>query len=245
MLNITKKEIEKNHNSSTLLDKVGYRLLQVILNYTTDYSSSLIMMKKNLFYTRLMRHPSASGNILFLGEGHGSSSSTPTPPTPTSTTPLAPELRFLGYNIYQTDVFFDEEPVVNGNLIKMKLDHTKAFPFKDIKFDAIIMKRGLCFCNDITQTTSCGGIHRNKESAKSFLIRVIGILNTKNPKSMAVLEGYNNNMGEKNLEFWKDVAKETMDEISNVEVQIILDRTGWDFFALKIVPKKDRGEQSQ
>jgi len=97
------------------------------------------------------------------------------------------------------------------------------------------MRRGLCSCNDLLDVT-CGGIPKNIPCAKKFLQNICKILNIQNPRSIALLEGHNNNWGEYTLNFWKAVSFQVLLENDDIEIYIILDDTGQQFFGLKIVP---------
>lgn len=84
-----------------------------------------------------MNNRFAQGNILFLadkGDDH-----------PEKTHALAPEIRLLGYNIYQTDNSFSQIQVTDENLTRIKVDHAQPFPFQEKKFDVIVMRRGKSF----------------------------------------------------------------------------------------------------
>jgi len=213
---------EEKPRQEIQIDRQGFQLVRALLNYNKDASD-----KKFMFYARLMRDPNAVGNVLFLCDGNSS-----------VLPPLAPELKSFGCHIFQTDIHFGEVPVVEGNIVKMKVDLSLPFPFKEgVKFDAILMRQGLCFCDDIMPHVSCGGIQKNRESAKRFVLRVADLLNVRNGKALALLEGIDNNRGDRNLEFWKKVARNVMRECQMVDVQIIVDSSGRNFYALKICTK--------
>jgi len=98
------------------------------------------------------------------------------------------------------------------------------------------MRRGLCSCNQLTDKT-CGGIPKDIKSAETFIHRISKILNLKNPRSVALLEGHNNNWGEETLNFWIEVSKRVLLENEKIEIHVILDETGQHFFGLKIIPR--------
>jgi hypothetical protein len=95
------------------------------------------------------------------------------------------------------------------------LDNCNSFIDQGIKtkFDLIVMSKGLCFC-DITATKqiTCGGIILRKHGhLKKLLFNIASIIDSDNPKSIAILTGENTFQ----MCFWKDEIQEFNIENNN------------------------------
>lgn len=103
---------------------------------------------------------------------------------------LALAKHYPNQNILSADYRFSgmEVDPTYPNLLKLNVDHTKAFPIPDKSQDLIVMKRGLCACHDVCET--CGGLNLgNRSELIGFFMEVIRVLRTSNPDAKAVLQG--------------------------------------------------------
>lgn len=89
----------------------------------------------------------------------------------------------------QSRVFVGSDLSPKAN-VQVRLNNTQ-LPFSPASFDLIVMNRGLCLCHSIKKT--CGGVNLNKSSVRDFLESVAGLLDPRNPTSMALLTGYYGN----------------------------------------------------
>jgi len=210
--------------NTVTLDFRSHEFVKTLLEYNDNRESSL---KRTIFFTRLMNHPTACANILLLGDQESPHKHA-----------LAPHIRKLGYSVVQTDFNFSRTQV-DGELTQMKLDHNKPFPFHQ-KFDAILMRRGLCFCDDSNPNVTCGGLHKDLDSCLNFLLRVIEVFNLQNPRAIALLEGCSNLATDQSaiIEFWVSVAKAAIKAKPEVDTRVVLDHTGQKFLSLHLLPKR-------
>ncbi len=105
------------------------------------------------------------------------------------------------------------------------MDHTKVFPFPDNHFGAIIMDRGLCFCNfDGEQPApqhspiSCGGIPPSGPAVEIFFSEVVRVMaKGKRSRSFALLSGSAWESTLQYVKFWPQILK-TLEDSQGVRV---------------------------
>jgi len=218
-----------SQNSTVVLDDVRTELVDVIMKFRIDNES------QSIFYTKVMNNRQAKGNILFLADQ-------PIPRHGSQSLALAPEIMYLGYSVFQTDISLSYSR--KGHLTTIQIDHMKPFPFERGFFDIILMRRGLCCCDDLDPTTTCGGIPKTPTQIAGFLLRVITVLNTSNPRACAYLEGYNDlrfndskHSTTECLNFWVEAASLVNQQCDDAIVRIILDKSKTRFYSYHILPK--------
>jgi hypothetical protein len=132
-------------------------------------------------------------------------------------------------NITATDISNCSKPrtiKVESSNIKakvIKLDNSTSFLEQNIteKFDLILMKRGLCYCDNekIENNHSCGGIKMfNHQELKKFLFNVSSIMDVNNPLSKALLMGSNY----MEPDFWENEIQEFNNEKNNMFIASII-----------------------
>jgi hypothetical protein len=103
---------------------------------------------------------------------------------------LAKKIRLIAKpsaQVVATEIYYSEDLKTEGNIVYQKADNTKSLPFEDNKFDTIVGRRLLCYCDDKTKT--CGGIDLVSEEGGRFLYEVARVLNKKNPHASVSISG--------------------------------------------------------
>ncbi|MBF0300689.1 MAG: hypothetical protein HQK51_18390 [Oligoflexia bacterium] len=233
------KSLFKNKLSE--LVKIKNKFANCIIDYDFNNCPSYTKKNKNYLtpYHTAVLEKNASKKILFLGDLEKDD-----PEDPWISGAKTLKNKFFdsksGITLYQTDYELRDK-VISENLVKQHIDHNLKFPFSENeKFDAIVMKRGLCHCDKDEVPKTCGGIDcslnfADQASAYSFVKKVIASLNIKNPSSFAVLQGAYGNNTKDWKKFWEALVKEVSQRSVDVDIDIIYDENN-DFYALLITP---------
>ncbi|OFZ18949.1 MAG: hypothetical protein A2X94_13450 [Bdellovibrionales bacterium GWB1_55_8] len=133
-------------------------------------------------------------------------------------------------SVVRTDFAFADE--ITGNLSTRYMDNTKPFPFPDNSFDVIVMRRGLCICHG---SRVCGGFLPISEESRQFFSEVTRVLNKKNPRAKAVLEGgYGVFPNVENA--WREIG-EQLEQTQGVSMEIFTSPWG-GFHSIAISPAR-------
>jgi hypothetical protein len=99
---------------------------------------------------------------------------------------------FLAFRLPETkvvsgDISFQGRYRAAKNLELVEMDNRRRFPFKDNRFDRIVLRRGLCVCYG---KLNCAGFAPDSEQAFSFFREVARVLDKKKKSSVALLHGW-------------------------------------------------------
>ncbi len=120
--------------------------------------------------------------------------------------------------------------ILHKKFAEIFLDNTKPFPFKNDEFDTILLRHGMCKCNG---SHCCAGFLSESRESKIFFSEVSRVLNKKNPKSMAILEG-NYNVMDEDLDIWIQYLDEIKKEMP-IKYDVVKNPIGI-FYAIVIRP---------
>ena len=90
---------------------------------------------------------------------------------------------------WATDIIYGPVMEEHESFFKAFMDNSKPFPFAANSFDLISMVSGLCLCNSSRPLRTCCGVEATVAKMSLFFRRVLRILNSENPNSMAILQG--------------------------------------------------------
>ncbi len=117
----------------------------------------------------------------------------------------------------------------DGKVESKRIDNRFPLPFSDDHFDTIVMRRGLCFCD--SSNHSCAGLNYVDPTRTSLFFEVARVLNKKNFKSIAALQGRFNailghgllSLSEENIQLFalKQTLKQVESNNSQIKVSII------------------------
>lgn len=177
---------------------------------STSYSEEFNYFFDEIFYNELDHNEyekfyKEKENILILSDGEPIR-------IHSQLTPIISKL-FKDKNFTQTDFSYtgDER---DGNVRKIHLDNRELFPFSDNEFDLILLKNGLCQCENVDKT--CCGL--TKDNYKLFFTEIIRVLNTSNKEARAYLHsaGF---VHHEVFKLWIEEAKSVMKEFPHISIQ--------------------------
>jgi hypothetical protein len=119
------------------------------------------------------------------------------------------------------------------------IDNTRPLKLRDNSQDVVLMKKGLCFCEDpVARKRSCGGIPNSIEGMTAFLMENARVLNKENPYAIAILHGgVYNDRGDVTYKMAEKAAKAVMEKM-NVSITFAYQREDGARTHIIIQPKK-------
>lgn len=123
-----------------------------------------------------------------------------------------------------------------GNLELASVNNLNRFPFESDSFDMVVLRRGLCVCDD---RRCCGGFSPLSLYAKNFFREAVRVMNKANPRAKVILHG-SYGVTDNVVRGWTKYLEE-IEEETGVRATLYFEGADDHFLMIGIVPGPSNG----